>query len=128
MEVFGVGPARAKFSAFSSPHLHVLASNKSWSNVKECKNEWTNQCEKVKHCTGNTDKKFLSHIQAFLQVQQRTQAEVPAHCLSFWETEIFQSLTKILTSPLDLVTVPRSKYRYKSLSIRGQLETNTNKA
>lgn len=58
LEVFGVGAARPTPSTSSSPHLLMLASNKSWSKMKRNINEWTNQCEKVKYCTGNTDKSF----------------------------------------------------------------------
>lgn len=43
---------RGTTSTSSSPHLRVLASNKLKSKMKKNKDEWTNQGEKEKYCTG----------------------------------------------------------------------------
>lgn len=74
--------------------------------------------------------KFLSHVQAFQGVQVRTQAEAPVHHRAVGVSGKYRKFSPDKNpdsiSWADL-RVPRCKYRYKSLSVKGQLETNTNK-
>lgn len=103
----------------------VTSHGQKWRRVKM---NGTNQCEKVKYCTGSTDKSFYPTSRHFSKCSTGHKLRL-LHTVwaSGKQIQILQSLTKILTS-LDLATIPRSKHRYKSLSIRGQLETNTSKA